>query len=152
MSYKRSVLNRIAQNKEIWLSWGMVFGWMGLIFFFSHQPSLPHLPDGMRDTIIKKLGHALAYGILMGLWQRALSAIRPMTSKMLWLALGLTLLYAISDEWHQTFIPDRNGQLADVLVDLSGAWLVLIVSRRLMRRNSKNVTSDARMEMVGVEK
>jgi VanZ family protein len=48
----------------------------------------------------------------------------------------LSSLYGSSDEWHQTFIFGRNGQLADVLVDLSGALLVLIVfRRRCLRKN-----------------
>jgi VanZ family protein len=48
------------------------------------------------------------------------------------LALALTVLYAASDEWHQTFIPNRSGQLADVLVDTAGALTVLLV---ILRRN-----------------
>ena len=30
------------------------------------------------------------------------------------------LVYAISDEFHQTFIPGRSGELRDVLIDTTG--------------------------------
>lgn len=37
------------------------------------------------------------------------------------LALGICILYAISDEFHQLFVPGRGGQIRDVLIDSTGA-------------------------------
>ena len=119
----------------------MLIGWMALIFLFSHQPQLPQMPSGWADLILKKAMHATAYGILMGLWWQSLRPQRepefsPDTKslqtkaqtgiKTLVMALLFTLLYAITDEWHQTFIPGRHGQFADVLIDFSGALVVFI--------------------------
>jgi len=114
-----------------WTVWAMLFGWMGLIFLFSNQSSLPQAPDAVLDTVLKKLAHATAYAILFVLWARALHSTGAFPSKrMLILALGLTICYAISDEWHQTFVSGRHGQLADVLVDTAGALLAFILARR----------------------
>jgi len=48
------------------------------------------------------------------------------------IALGIGILYAISDELHQRFVPGRSCELRDVLIDVSGAcvgiaiaWMVL---------------------------
>ncbi len=117
-----------------WLPWALLIAWMGLIFFLSHQSTLPSVPGGVFDTILKKLAHALAYALLMALWQWALQSVGLKGAGGLFLALTFTLLYAISDEWHQTFIPGRNGQPADVLIDFSGALLALIVIRRFNRK------------------
>lgn len=122
-------------SREKWLYWGGLFIWMSLIFFFSNQPSLPNLDNSLLDLLFKKLAHAFAYAVLMGLWWGALKSIRAANWRTLLLAFIFTVLYAISDEWHQTFIPYRNGQLADVLVDSAGALLVFILIRR--QRNIK---------------
>ena len=98
--------------------------WMAIIFWFSSQSRLFYLPEDLLDVIFKKSAHALAYAVLWWLWWRALGR-RP------WLALALTLAYAISDEWHQTFVPGRHGQPFDVGVDSVGALLALLgFSRR----------------------
>jgi len=108
---------------------------MGLIFLLSHQSTLPSAPGGLLDTILKKLAHLSAYALLMALWWWALQSLGLKDARGLFLALTFTLLYAISDEWHQTFIPGRSGQLADVLVDFSGALLALIIIRRFNRKS-----------------
>lgn len=125
------------QNKKInrltlppWFYWVLLVIWMILIFLFSHQPALPKLPSGIADLLLKKSAHATAYAILMGLWWQAIKTVRPSSPTTLWLSLGLTLLYAISDEWHQTFIPGRNGQITDVFIDLGGALLMLVFIMR----------------------
>lgn len=139
MSLKSTIFHQIKVikvNSDPRLAWILPVGWMGIIFYLSHQSSLPGLPDGIADLILKKSAHASAYAILMGLWWFALQAFSISDRGVLWAALGLTLLYAISDEWHQTLIPGRNGQLADVLIDFSGALLVFIVLRRFLGRMS----------------
>jgi len=91
--------------------------WMLIIYWFSSQSQLPKFNDDFLDLLTKKWGHALAYGILWTLWW--LGTGRP------WLALAITLLYAVSDEIHQFFVPGRNGWWVDVGVDTIGALLAL---------------------------
>ncbi len=96
--------------------------WMALIFWFSDQPKLFYLPDSLLDTLFKKSAHAFAYGVLWFLWWRA-------TGHRTWMALAITVLYAMSDEYHQTFVPGRHGQLFDVGVDTFGALLAIAITR-----------------------
>ena len=108
--------------------WIPPVAWMVLIFFVSAQPTLPHAPDALWDTLLKKLAHMIEYAILFVLLRQArgLSSVR--------LAWGLTVLYAVSDEFHQTFVPGRNGWYGDVIVDGLGALLAALVARVSTRR------------------
>ena len=77
--------------------------------------------------ILRKTGHFLGYGILGYLWFRAfigtLQRWTPLACAAL--AIAFTFVVASLDEWHQSFLPDRTGQFKDVVLDVSGA-LVLV--------------------------
>lgn len=98
---------------------------MGVIFFASQQPSVM-LPDfGFWDLGMKKGGHFLGYALLALLTMRAvLDWKRPYLA-----AFIIVFLFALSDEYHQTFVPGRHGQCWDVLIDMSGALSSLLLLR-----------------------
>ena len=101
---------------------------MLIIFLFSSQPS-SDLPDfNWADKIVKKGGHLVGYAILaLSYWY----AFRMQQDKrgLAWL---LAVLYALTDEFHQAFVPGRHSTIWDVLIfDNFGAMLSLwIVSIR----------------------
>ena len=39
-----------------------------------------------------------------------------------------SIFYAASDEFHQTFVPGRDGNIVDVLIDSSGALVGILLS------------------------
>lgn len=99
---------------------------MGLIFVASSQPELPLVLNKTVDFITKKAGHVTEYGVLAFLLWRAISGERE------WPALSsfggafiFSLLYGVSDEFHQTFVPGRTGRLTDVGFDALGVLLAL---------------------------
>ena len=47
------------------------------------------------------------------------------------------VLYAVSDEIHQLFVPGRAGQIRDVLIDACGVFVGIITANRLLRRSAK---------------
>ena len=82
---------------------------MGLIYFLSAQPDL-NSGLGLVDEIGRKIVHMAEYGLLWWLWSRAFGFRRPV------LAAVITLAYAATDEFHQTFVHGRIGsprRLAD---------------------------------------
>jgi VanZ family protein len=100
---------------------------MGVIFFFSAQPDLS-TGLGTWDLILRKAAHMAEYGLLWFLWYRALAVGSP------WPAVAITLVYAATDEFHQTFVEGRHGTPVDVLIDAAGvAIAVAIHSRRKAR-------------------
>jgi len=116
--------------------WLPPLAWMGLIFFFSAQPHLPHTPQAWLDVLLKKTGHALAYSVLAWLYLRALRGRFHYPTATRAVALCLAVAYGLSDEYHQTFVPGRNGTPWDVAVDSLGALGAMLLEWRLQRRRA----------------
>lgn len=101
--------------------WLPVVAWMGLIYYLSAQPELPQPYPGWADLLISSLAHVFVFGVLAVLWVRALGLRRNA-----WLlAFTVTLLYALSDEFHQAFVPGRHPDLWDLACDAFGAAIGL---------------------------
>ena len=98
---------------------------MSVIFWFSSQPS-SDLPNfDWADTAIKKGGHILGYALLAWSYWYALH-LQPNKRKLAWL---LAILYAVTDEYHQSFVTGRYPSVWDVLVfDNLGALLALSIT------------------------
>lgn len=102
---------------------------MGMIFVFSSRPS-GELPNfDVFDALIKKSGHMIGYGLLALSYARGLGG--KTETRSLLLAWGLALLYAATDEYHQSFVPGRHPAVTDVLIfDNLGAVLGLYTASR----------------------
>ncbi|MBI2009722.1 MAG: VanZ family protein [Candidatus Chisholmbacteria bacterium] len=105
--------------------WGPSIIWAVLIFTLSSIPTLPKVEIIWWDYVLKKSAHMFEYAVLFFLLVRALTKTRlKKASPKIFLLAGLiTILYAISDEWHQTFVPGRGGRLTDVGYDTMGMVL-----------------------------
>lgn len=85
------------------------------------------LPD-LRFVPADKVGHLVLYLILCALVYRALKyqSRFPLLSKhALLCALLMACLYGASDEFHQSFVPNRDASLGDLAADSVGALLFL---------------------------
>jgi VanZ family protein len=132
-------------------SWGPVIVWASAIFFFStesfssastsriFEPALSWLlPDISPAQIVtahltvRKLGHWSEYFITAVLLMRALRnelSTKSQTVVAMW-AIVWIILYAVSDEWHQSFVPSRTASVVDVMIDALGGicgiiWMTL---------------------------
>ncbi len=95
---------------------------MALIFHFSAQQSVgPELP-----AFTRVIAHFSEYFILAALWIWAL--LPALGRSALIVGALITFGYAISDEFHQSFVPGRDSDPVDVLVDTIGiataTWLM----------------------------
>ena len=107
--------------------WFLVLIWCALIFYLSHRPDLP-TGEGEWNLIIlilRRAAHVVEYAVLTLLVARSFKGYNINYRKALLGAGVLALLYAISDEYHQTFVQGRNGSLRDVLIDGAGIILAL---------------------------
>ena len=123
MTRSSSLVTRYLRWLYYWLP---VLLWMGVIFVASSRSHLPFYVNETVDFMTKKAGHITEYGVLAFLLWRAISKGRG------WSALPsfggafvLSLLYAVSDEFHQTFVPGRNGTLTDIGLNALGVLLAL---------------------------
>lgn len=99
--------------------WLPVVAYMAMLYWFSSLTDVPDAPAGLSD---KQL-HFLLYGGLAAVSARALARgqWRPLT---LFVALGATLIasaYGVFDEFHQTWVPTRTFEIADMIVNTLGA-------------------------------
>jgi VanZ family protein len=101
------------------MRWVPAVLYMGGIFMVSSIPDIGALPGGVSD----KSWHFLAYAGLGVLVTHALSRGRP--TRLPWprvlLAILLATLYGICDELHQSLVPGRMADAADVVADAIGA-------------------------------
>lgn len=105
---------------------------MGLIFFLSSFHKLQASPVGWQDFIVRKTAHFLEYAILFVLYNRGLKNTVGLTEKKrLFFSFILTVLYALSDEFHQTKVNGRTGKPFDIGVDSLGAFFGLVFSSRI---------------------
>ncbi len=100
--------------------WLPVICWAGLIFYLSSLPNLKSGLEPLWDTILRKVAHLTEYGILF------LLLAKPMKKSLKW-AVFLCFIYALSDEFHQSFVPGRSMALADVCFDSAGVFLGYLV-------------------------
>lgn len=141
------------------VSWFVVIGWMSFIFYLSHQPATAssELSAGITAWVIKvsqfitpldidmnhlhflirKGAHFFAYFILGILVMNALTNRRLMSYRHVAIAFVICVLYAISDEIHQLFIPGRSGQLIDVWIDSVGAIVGIGISHLAHHKNGR---------------
>lgn len=111
--------------------WAPVIAWMAAIFFLS---SIPRLPGA--GTIPDWLSHGIAYGIGAVLIARALAAEPArVTASVAVMAVLLATTYGAADEWHQSFVPGRTAEVADVVKDLLGAALFTFIHSRRRSRS-----------------
>jgi VanZ family protein len=100
---------------------------MGVIFFLSAQTDTG-ADRAWWDVVLRKLAHVTEYAVLTGLWWRALRGLglgRPLA-----VAIAIGLLYAASDEFHQTFVEGRTGSPVDVGIDFAGMAIAAAVILR----------------------
>ena len=112
------------------------------------------------DYPIRKLAHMTEFGVLAVLMYWALGQYWIFVEEGKWARGGLrrvmtryviawifTVVYAATDEMHQLFVPDRSGNIVDVCVDATGAFLALLAiwgmahvikayKRKMMRRKN----------------
>ncbi|MEH7111519.1 VanZ family protein [Neobacillus niacini] len=85
------------------------------------------------NLIVRKVTHIIVFGILAFLLFKSLETFRS-SYILAWL---LTVLYALSDEWHQSFMPGRVAAYRDVLFDSIGAVIGLLISYLIIRRKKE---------------
>src|SRR4029453_18853657 len=129
--------------------WLPVFIWFGVIFasstdIFSAEHTSRYLVPFLRwldpqisiSTIamihfaLRKLAHLTEYAVLAALLWRALRRGTKLRARMSTLFVGVWVtcaIFAVSDEFHQSFVASRSMSPLDVMIDISGAAVGLAI-------------------------
>ena len=145
------------QGGSRWWRYGPVVVWAALIFIGSgnllsgsHTGSFllgplrwlfPHAAEHTLTSIhvlIRKAGHLTEYAILAWLAARAFrtSSRDFLRRHWFWVTLVLIIAYALSDEFHQSFVPSRGASIRDSLIDSAGGLLMLVWLKLWARRRA----------------
>ena len=110
--------------------WFPVLLWMGIIFTLSSFEGAVVSQIHWIEFLIKKTIHMTEYAIL---WLFTFRALRHTTefslTKAGLIALLVAILYAATDEFHQTLVPTRFGTFRDVAIDATGAAIAFFATR-----------------------
>ena len=117
--------------------WAPLLLWMGGIFAWSS------LSGGETDELGRlfgwlpftaELAHLGLFAVLAALAYRAFRSAERLAPRALWGAvLVFTILYAVSDEAHQAFVPGRSPSFADLMLDAVGGVVGLACAEGLAR-------------------
>lgn len=131
--------------------------WMGVIFYLSSQPAVQSagLSGGilsrmralvgdlpvvgqvfvmnMTEHVLRKAAHMTEYAILGMLLLHSIRQYLPETEKktgksQIGIAFAIGVAYAVSDEYHQTFVPGRSGEIKDVCIDSVGVAIGIVLT------------------------
>jgi VanZ family protein len=106
--------------------WLAAAAWMGGIFYLSHQSAPGGRSAGTFESVVAHL--ALYAGLALLLFW-ALGATNGRPQAPLWarmaVAFALSVLYGVSDEIHQSFVPARTASEADIALDALGSAAAL---------------------------
>jgi VanZ family protein len=108
--------------------------WMAVIVLFSSQPGDRLGPDSIPLDVLKKIGHCVEFGVLAVLYLYVLKGGRPVGEAGMRVFLPsflLVVLFAITDEYHQSFTPGRHSSVVDVFIDSCGAIVFLGLLHRV---------------------
>jgi VanZ family protein len=108
--------------------WLPVILWMMVIFAFSGRQKVALTDSYALSFLFFKTLHLIEYIFLYVVCYRAFFNTGMRKDKVFLYAFIITLLYAISDEIHQWFVPTREGRLRDVIIDAIGGglgWILL---------------------------
>ena len=103
------------------------------IFLFSNQPGVESTKL-VSNLFIRKLGHFSEYAILGFFAFAYFSNIFQIGKEKIQFKMTLftsflfCFSYAVSDEFHQTFVLGRDGNFIDVLIDSGGVLFGIIIS------------------------
>jgi VanZ family protein len=109
-------------------------------------PLLRWLFPGISETtletvhfLVRKTSHFSEYALLALLAARAFhTSGRTALRRLWWLAaFALAACVALTDEYHQTFVPSRQGSIYDSLLDMAGAATALACAALWLRRRRR---------------
>src|SRR6516162_11813049 len=149
--------------KSLLKYWLPVFAWLVITFIGSTNvlsventsrfivPFLLWLKPGMTEearwgiiVVMRHCAHVGEYAILAFLMWRALrwgTSISMRVSTACGVVLLACALFAASDEFHQTFVKSRTPTVRDVVLDVTGALLGLLIGASFTRNRSKKFRS-----------
>ena len=135
--------------------YGLLLLWLLFIFFASttelsaantdavlrplvrwFYPRLSEAKVAAIHLALRKLGHFSEYAVLACLARRAFITSSRAWLQQYWFEVGLLVIvvYALLDEFHQSFVPSRTASVYDSAIDVAGGLTMLLLFKLRDRR------------------
>jgi VanZ family protein len=141
----------VPKIKSFTYYWLPLIAYCVFIYFQSSYPPPEELPSFQFSD---KMLHFAAYAVMGVLFYRAYHTL-PIKKEVQWIVLLSMIsasLYGVSDEIHQSIVPERDGSFMDVIADVLGAVCGVYLYHRWMMAGDKrrqNVEFGSRNAEVG---
>ncbi len=113
--------------------------WAVFVFLLSSLPSVTVEALGTWDYFFRKIWHMIEYAVLAVLFAR-LGICKKLPNREVYIISIIgAFCYALTDEWHQTFVVGRVGTPIDVGIDTLGAIAGVMLYARIKR--SKGIST-----------
>src|SRR3989338_9153876 len=110
----RLLLVQLIPLMRIFKYWLPPILWAGVIFTFSSMTVTPTSQVYWQDFVVKKSAHLVEYFLFYIFIYRAFKNTTNISGANIYLlSLAIVVLYALSDEYHQSFTPGREPKLRD---------------------------------------
>jgi VanZ family protein len=120
--------------KARFLLWSPVALLLAFEFYLSSQSILPTLP-GLSFPNLDKIEHAAYFFLMAACATRAARFGEHWTPTRTRLTLlTAALLYGTLDEYHQSFVPRRSVEAADVAADVFGTLMATLIAEPIWKR------------------
>jgi len=157
----RDLISSGSFRRRVW-RYGPLIIWAALIFVgssdllaashtsaFLLRPLRWLFPNASDRTLavihflIRKTAHFAEYAVLAWLAARAFrfSARELLRERWFWISLALVVVYALSDEFHQSFVPSRTASIYDSIIDSIGGLCALTILWWRIRKRRTGLTS-----------
>lgn len=100
---------------------------MIIIFFLSGREKIGIADTYILNFIVFKTLHIIEYGLLFILTTRALKKTNLFPKTYILYAIYISILYALSDEYHQMLVLSREGIMRDVIIDSIGIYIAYYI-------------------------
>ena len=124
-------------------AWLPTVFWAVIIFSFSSNTTTTTSQVYWQDFVVKKAAHLFVYAVLSVLIYRSLKLTTKFNkSYLLLFTIIITILYALTDEFHQSFTFGREPTVRDVLIDIAGgtaglSFFLRLYSPQLPQRHAR---------------
>ncbi len=103
------------------------------IFFFSSLSG----PPGAKFPIISIAYHFIVFFLFAFFLFSSVNGKEKIKLKYLMIVIIISILYAFSDEFHQSFVPGRDAGIKDILTDTAGIFSSILIYNYMNKKTNK---------------
>lgn len=130
-------------------AWFLLAFWCAVIFYFSSEngDTSAELSDGLLAFLhlpidvfwLRKIAHFTEFFVLGILTLNVVRVSFKVRKKTIIMSFLFCVLYAVLDEFHQTFVAERAPRVADILIDAAGSFVAIMLYNYYLKRYSRTL-------------